>query len=259
MSVLQTGIIWEDKAGNLAQLQGYLAGLEGKTDVVVLPETFSTGFGARAHALAESCSGPTATALSRWAVRYGLAIAGSFLAADGEERFFNRAFFFTPQGETFYMDKRHLFRMGGEAKELEHGTERRIIRFRGWNILLLVCYDLRFPVWSRNVRNEYDLLVYVANWPRSRRGVWDVLLAARAIENQCYVCATNRVGEDGCGTVYDGGSRLLSPKGRLLAAVPDYEAGTATATLSLPELRAFRSKFPVWEDADRFTLEGTAG
>ena len=266
VSAWQTDIVWEDKRANLERLHAGLSALSGQTDVVVLPETFSTGFGAHVSSLAEPADGPTVQALCRWAARYGLAFAGSFLASDtiggdsgGEAGtlYYNRAFFITPEGETFFADKRHLFHAGegDEASCLARGTVRRTVSYGGWNILLLVCYDLRFPVWSRNVDNEYDLLIYVANWPASRRQVWDVLLPARAIENECYVCGVNRVGEDGHHIAYSGGSRICSPRGDVLVSVPDAEPGVVTATLSLPNLRAFRDKFPVWKDADAFLLK----
>ena len=157
---------------------------------------FSTGFSMQSKILAEPNSGETITTLKQWAAKFQLAICGSYIATENE-LFYNRAFFLTPEGEEFYYDKRHLFRMGREAEHFSAGDKRLIIPYHGWNICLLVCYDLRFPVWSRNVGNEYDLLIYVANWPIPRRLVWDTLLRARALENQCYVCGVNRVGTDG--------------------------------------------------------------
>ena len=144
--------------------------------------------------------------------------------------------------------------MGNETEHFTAGNHRTVIPYRGWNILLLVCYDLRFPVWSRNVNNGYDLLIYVANWPVPRRKVWDVLLQARALENISYVCGVNRVGKDGNRFPYDGGSAIYSYKGELMAQVPDNEEGTATVPLELSALQAFRNKFPAWKDADSFTI-----
>ena len=140
-------------------------------------------------------------------------------------------------------------------KPVEKVSGKTTISYRGWNILLLVCYDLRFPVWSRNVNNEYDLLIYVANWPVPRRRVWDILLQARALENISYVCGVNRIGTDGNQMLYNGGSVIYSPKGDLLASVPDHEEGTATATLDLSVLREFRQKFPAWKDAECFQIK----
>ena len=256
ITLLQTDIVWEDKAANLCRLQRHLEGLCGKTDVVVLPETFATGFSMHPETLAEPWQGEVIAFAKQWAARYGVALAGSFItyADAAATRYANRAFFLTPEGGEHYCDKRHLFRMGDENLHYVAGASRPVIHYKGWNILLLVCYDLRFPVWSRNVDNEYDLLIYVANWPASRRKVWDVLLQARALENLSYVCGVNRTGMDGNHIVHNGGSCLYSYKGERLASVPDGQEGHATACLSLPALRDFRTKFPVWKDVDRFQL-----
>ncbi|MCD8310600.1 MAG: amidohydrolase [Prevotellaceae bacterium] len=258
VSLLQTDILWEEKRVNLSRLKQALEGLQSKTDVVFLPEMFSTGFSMDTRRLAEPTDGETVTRLTAWAAVYGIALAGSYIARqeqDGTPAFYNRAFFITPGGEAAFLDKRHLFRIGYEKESYSAGSRRDIIRYKGWNIRLLVCYDLRFPVWSRNVQNGYDLLVYVANWPASRRKVWDALLPARALENQCYLCGVNRVGTDGNNLPYSGGSVVYSPKGEVLASVPDNVAGIATATIDLEALQAFRGKFPVWKDADKFTLD----
>lgn len=259
ISILQTHIVWEKKQENLCRLRQKLEALRGTTEIVVLPETFSTGFSMNPAPLAEPVTGETIGTLRQWASEFQFAIAGSYIACEPDAgnrttAYFNRAFFLTPEGDVYFCDKRHLFRMGGEAARFTPGNRRPLIRYRGWNILLLVCYDLRFPVWSRNVENEYDLLVYVANWPAARRKVWDVLLQARALENICYVCGVNRIGTDCHGTPHDGGSAVYSPKGELLASVPDGEEGTATASLDLQALQAFREKFPAWKDTDSFKL-----
>ncbi|MDR0895512.1 MAG: amidohydrolase [Prevotellaceae bacterium] len=258
ITILQTDIVWEDKQANLRHLRPKLEQLRGKTELVILPETFSTGFSMDSHRLAEPDDGEVITTLRRWARELHIAMAGSFIACDRNQPdcpCYNRAFFLTPEGEAYFSNKRHLFRMGLESDHFVQGDTRPIIRYRGWNILLLVCYDLRFPVWSRNVNLEYDLLLYVANWPASRRRVWDVLLRARALENMSYVCGVNRVGADGNGLLHDGGSVIISPKNELLASVPDGTAGSATADLNIEALLRFREKFPVWEDADKFVLE----
>lgn len=259
ISILQTDIVWEDKQENLRRLRERLEALRGTTEIVVLPEMFSTGFSMNAIRLAEPVDGETITTLRRWSKEFQLAITGSYIAceenASGEGlSYFNRAFFLTPEGDARYRDKRHLFRMGRESEHFTAGGQRSVFSYRGWNILLLVCYDLRFPVWSRNTDNEYDLLLYVANWPASRRKVWDVLLQARALENQSYVCGVNRIGTDQQKLPHNGGSVVYSPKGELLASVPDGEEGVATTTLDLPSLTAFREKFPVWKDADSFSI-----
>lgn len=274
ISILQTDIVWENKQENLRRLHKELEKLCGETEIVVLPETFSTGFSMNTHELAEPVSGHTITTLRQWAAEYQVAIAGSYISCDetsmacdeisetcnediqtdGQPAYYNRAFFLTPEGEAYFYEKRHLFRMGKETEHFTAGDQRPIISYRGWNILLLVCYDLRFPVWSRNVRNEYDLLIYVANWPVPRRKVWDVLLQARAIENLCYVCGVNRIGTDNHHLPHNGGSVVYSPKGELLTYVDDNEENTATTTLDLSVLREFREKFPTWKDADDFII-----
>lgn len=253
ITLVQTDIIWENKQENLRLLHEKLQSLRGTTEIVVLPEMFSTGFSMQSDVLAETNSGETITTLKQWAAHYHLAICGSFIAKDNGH-FYNRAFFLTPEGEEFYYDKRHLFRMGREAEHFSAGSKRLILSYHGWNICLLVCYDLRFPVWSRNVDNEYDLLIYVANWPVPRRLAWDTLLRARALENQCYVCGVNRTGTDGYKLPYNGGSSVYSALGEEVASLPDDKEGMITVPLSLSTLQQFREKFPVWKDADRFHL-----
>lgn len=260
VSILQTDIAWENKQDNLRRLREKLETLRGETEIAVLPETFSTGFSMNTRDLAEPVTGETITTLRQWAAEYQLAIAGSYIAFDEDATspqplfYYNRAFFLTPEGNAHFYDKRHLFRMGSESEHFTAGGQRFIIPYRGWNILLLVCYDLRFPVWSRNVDHEYDLLVYVANWPVPRRKVWDILLQARALENISYVCGVNRIGMDKNRFPHSGGSVIYSPKGELLASVPDNEEGIATAKLDLSSLQEFRKKFPAWKDADSFKI-----
>lgn len=255
ITLLQTDIAWEDKTANLRRLRNRLETLRGTTEIVVLPETFSTGFSMNPADLAEPADGPTVTTLQHWAGEYDTALVGSYIACDASgQHFYNRAFFLTPEGEAWFYDKRHLFRMGHETECYTPGRERLVVNYRGWNICLLVCYDLRFPVWSRNRRNEYDLLLYVANWPASRRHVWDILLQARALENISYVCGVNRVGEAPHGILHDGGSAAWSPRGERMASVPDHTTGTVTLTLDGEVLKHFRERFPAWRDADEFTI-----
>lgn len=259
VSILQTDIVWENKQENLRRLREKLEALRGTTEIVVLPETFSTGFSMETERLAEPTTGETISTLRRWAEEFQMAITGSYIACEPSmpgqpPTHYNRAFFLTPEGDAHYYDKRHLFRMGNETEHFDAGFRRPVISYRGWNILLLICYDLRFPVWSRNVNNEYDLLIYVANWPVPRRKVWDVLLQARALENISYVCGVNRIGSDNHKLSHSGGSVIYSPKGELLAGVPDNEEGVATAVLELSVLREFREKFPAWKDADCFSI-----
>lgn len=257
ISLIQTDLIWEDKHENLRRLRERLETVRGTTEIVVLPEMFSTGFSMNPASLAEPVNGETMSTLQRWSAEFGVALAGSYIACNSSGnpgQYYNRAFFLTPEGEAHYYDKRHLFRMGQETDCYTAGRERPLIRYRDWHILLLVCYDLRFPVWSRNRDNEYDLLIYVANWPASRRKAWDILLQARAIENISYVCGVNRMGEDIHGIAYNGGSAVYSPKGELMAHIADGTDGMITTTLDADVQLRFREKFPAWKDADTFTL-----
>lgn len=254
ISIVQTPIIWENKQENLRLLRNKLKAIRGTTEIVVLPEMFSTGFSMQSRALAEPNSGETITSLKQWAVEFQFAIVGSYIASD-QNQYYNRGFFLTPEGDEFYYDKRHLFRMGREAEHFSAGNRQIIIPYHGWNICLQICYDLRFPVWSRNLNCGYDLLIYVANWPTLRRSAWDTLLRARAIENQSYVCGVNRIGTDGYNLDYDGGSILYSPLGEVLASIPDRQENIITATIDLISLQKQREKFPVWKDADNFNIE----
>lgn len=252
ISLLQTDIKWEDKEYNLSTLERYISELTGKTDLIVLPEMFSTGFSMNSRLLAEKADGTTIATLQKWSLRYNVALSGSFIAEDKGE-YYNRGFFISPSQITFY-DKRHLFRMGDEAKHFSAGDKQTVVQYKGFNICLLICYDLRFPVWARNVNNKYDLLLYVANWPESRIKVWNTLLEARAIENQAYVCGVNRVGKDNMGLIYNGQSALIDYKGNKVAYLDTAIEQVVTVEISKEDLNLFRSKFPVWKDADRFSL-----
>lgn len=252
--MIQSHITWEDRDENLGYYGELLRRVSGRTDIAVLPETFTTGFSMDVERLADTMDGPTVGAVKGWASKYRMAVAGSFIVKDGG-KYFNRAFFITPEGEEHYYDKRHLFRMAGEDSRFAAGDKRTVVSYKGWNICLQVCYDLRFPVWSRNRGNEYDLLIYVANWPETRKRAWKTLLSARAIENMAYVCGVNRVGIDGKGFVYRGDSMVFSPKGKKLADAGKREEITRTCTLSRADLDELRAKFPAWKDADAFALD----
>ena len=252
--MIQSHITWEDRDENLGYYGELLRRVSGRTDIAVLPETFTTGFSMDVERLADTMDGPAVGVVKGWAKKYRMAVAGSFIVKDGD-KYFNRAFFITPEGEEHYCDKRHLFRMAGEDVHFTAGDKRPVVPYKGWNICLQVCYDLRFPVWSRNRGNEYDLLIYVANWPETRKRAWKTLLAARAIENMAYVCGVNRVGIDGKGFVYRGDSMVFSPKGKKLADAGKREEITRTCTLSRADLDELRQKFPAWKDADAFSLD----
>ena len=231
ISMIQSHIIWEDKEENLSYFGELLRRVSGRTDLAVLPETFSTGFSMNVEALADPMDGTTVATIKGWAERYKMAVAGSFIARE-EGKYYNRAFFVTPDGEASYYDKRHLFRMAGEDRHFSAGDKPLVVRYKDWNICLQVCYDLRFPVWSRNVNNAYDLLISVANWPEARKKAWKVLLQARAIENMAYVCGVNRVGVDGKGFAFRGDSMIYDARGKKLADAGKRDETTRTCALS---------------------------
>ena len=253
ITLIQDIIHWADKKANLQKTASQLKELAGKTELVVLPEMFTTGFCTDRMDLAETMQGETVQCLKKWAVEYEMAIAGSFIVAE-KGQYYNRAFFIFPTGKMETADKRHLFSIGGEDKLFSAGDKRLIVNYKDFNICVLVCYDLRFPVWSRNVENEYDLLIFTANWPENRIKVWDTLLAARAIENQVYVCGVNRVGEDGNGIRHSGNSKLIDMKGMELCMLPTHVQAIETVDILKDELNKFRMKFPVWKDADKFEI-----
>ena len=253
ISMIQSHIIWEDQEENLCYYGELLRRVSGRTDLAILPETFTTGFSMDVARLADPMEGKTIATVKEWASKYGMAVMGSFLCKEGD-RYFNRAFFITPEGEVTTYDKHHLFRMADEHKSFTPGEKLTIVEYKGWKICLQVCYDLRFPVWTRNVNNAYDLLIYVANWPEVRKKAWKVLLHARAIENIAYVCGVNRVGVDGKGLTYRGDSMVIDPKGKKIATAGKREEITRTGVIKKSELEAFREKFPARKDADSFTL-----
>jgi predicted amidohydrolase len=254
ISFIQSNIYWNDKNRNLEHYGRLLENLDGKSDLAVLPEMFSTGFSMNVQQLAETNADTTIQTIQKWAKAYNLAVCGSFLAKDQAGKFFNRGFFITPEGEHFFYDKRHLFRMGDENEWYTAGNKPLIVKYKGWNIRLIICYDLRFPVWNRNCNNEYDLLICPANWPAVRSDNWKILLQARALENQCYVCGVNRIGEDGASVAYQGDSMLVDFKGKTLITIPQDEKSIVTATIQKELLDEFRKKFPTWMDADTFSL-----
>jgi len=252
ITIVQPDILWENKTGNLLKLESMLKEVSGKTDLVILPEMFNTGFSMNAEELFEYKDSDTFVWMQNISREKKFAVCGSYIIKDGTH-FYNRFVFVTPDKSSFFYDKRHLFSIGGENTKYQSGKRRKIFKYKGYRINVIICYDLRFPVWSRN-RNDYDLLICVANWPDSRRQVWNTLLKARAIENQCYVAGVNRVGNDNTDNHYAGESVILDPRGRIITVVEEYEEGIATGVISLSELNDFRMKFPVWKDADDFTI-----
>lgn len=254
ISLLQYPILWADKTANLALWEQRLLGLVGEADVVVLPEMFTTGFCTERMDLAEPMDGPTVAWLKQWSAKTGIALVGSFMAEEQGLRY-NRAFFVTPEGELLCADKRHLFTMGGEREHFSAGKDVLRVHYKGVSVRVLVCYDLRFPVWARNRDNEYDVLIYVANWPQARIADWDVLLPARAVENQAYVCGVNRVGDAPGELHYNGHSVVIDPRGRTVGKLDDDEEGVINAVVDVTLVEKGRTKFPVWQDADKFSVQ----
>ena len=261
ISLLQTDIIWGNPAANQQKLESWLRELE-KSDLYVLPEMFSTGFATQPQGVAEA-DGSTLAWMQRMAHELNAAICGS-VATEEDGHYYNRCYFVKPNGDVAVYDKRHLFTYGDEHRHYVPGHSRQVVEFRGVRFLLQVCYDLRFPVFSRN--NEkipYDCAIYVASWPTTRLAVWNTLLHARAIENQCYVAGVNRIGgqqttDNGQQTtdnritahLYSGGTQFIDPYGNTAAACPLGEESVITVELDQNKLREFRRKFPVLKDAD---------
>lgn len=250
-------ILWGNKEQNLKTLKELFLKINPETDLVVLPETFSTGFPSaemqkQIESLGEPDNGETISLLKDLSDKHNLAIAGSFIGKENGN-LLNRSFFLNPDGKDVFSAKRHLFSPGGENKIFSQGQERLFVNYRGWNISMIVCYDLRFPVWCRNRKNEYDLLIAIANWPVSRVDTWDTLLKARALENSAYVCGVNCRGIDDLGGDYNGSSHVFNYKGKDLA-VDINNDGLLYAGLSMQRLINYRDKFPSWKDADDFTI-----
>ena len=253
LALIQPDIIWEDTDANFDVLSRFMEGLTGKVDAVILPEMFATGFTMRSRELAESMDGKSVSWMRAAAGRHRFAISGSLIIRD-QDVYYNRFVWMDPAGQLTTYDKRHLFSISGEDKHYKHGESNVIFEINQFRVRPMVCYDLRFPVWSRNT-GDYDLLLYVANWPAVRRDVWISLLKARAIENQAYVIGVNRVGRDGMGIDYAGDTIAYDAKGRIIASLPAAEEGLLHVNLSLKELQDFRQKFPVWKDADGFEIK----
>lgn len=250
-------ITWGDKQANLDRLEQQLKAVHPDTDIVVLPETFTTGFPIdqdkeQVRAIAERNTGPTIDRIKELAHKYQVAIVGGFVADSGGSMY-NRVFFIEPSGDEQFADKHHLFSIGGEDKVFSRGYDRMKVRFRGWNLAFVICYDIRFPVWCRNVMNEYDALIVIANWPDKRIDAWDKLLTARAIENQSYLCAVDCKGTDPKGYIYNGNASAIDFKGNDIT-VRKENPDLAYGCLSRQKLDDYRAKFPAWRDADTFKL-----
>lgn len=255
VAIAQCQIDWEDKDANLKRMEMFASRMSGNVDVLFFPEMMTTGFSMNTQRLAEPFEkSDTLNHLTKIASTFDLALSATMPIFD-EGKYYNRAYFITPGGDIFYQDKRHLFRVGGEHEVMAPAKERNIFSYMGWKILIIPCYDLRFPVWCANTDLQYDLLVCMANWPKPRRSVWQTLLRARAMENYAYVCGVNRVGEDGLGLFYTGDSAIISPRGEYLATCNAEQEEVISYTLDKESMEAFRSKFPAWKDMDRFSLD----
>jgi predicted amidohydrolase len=271
IALLQYPIAWADKTTNLRLTEERIAALAGKADVAVLPEMFATGFCTDHPELAENMDGEIVTTLQRLADQYEIAIVGSFIClpitnipsgrpiggtpSNSQTKLVNRGFMVVPHGEVQIQDKRHLYAHGGEDKFFEQASERNTFEYKGVKIQLLVCYDLRFPVWARNRSGyDYDILLVVANWPDIRIQYWDALIAARATENQCYIAAVNCVGDDGMGLHYNGHSVAYNTRLEDMAGFADNEEGTRIVDFDIPALHHFREVLPLWKDRDNFEI-----
>ncbi len=254
ITLVQTHLFWGDKDRNLEHFDALLKDVSG-SDLIILPEMFNTGFMTQPAPVAETMDGPTLSWMREKAAALGITITGSLIIRE-EDQYFNRLIWMPPDGAFRIYNKRHLFRMAGEHERMSMGTERLIVGLKGWNICPLVCYDLRFPAWSRNTYRDgvygYDLLIYVANWPEVRAIAWKRLLPARAIENQCYVAGLNRVGADGQGIFHSGDSAVIDPKGNSISQVKANESFVQNIILKRKELDDFRAKFQVGRDWDDF-------
>ena len=259
ITLIQTHLHWEDKAANLAMLEQKIRSIKEKTELVILPEMFSTGFSMKPHLFAEAMDGETMQWMKTIAQQKRVVLTGSIIIEE-EGNYYNRLIWMLPNGSHGCYNKRHLFGYAGENEHYTAGTKRMITSVKGWKINTQVCYDLRFPVWARqtsmddeNKEAEYDVLIYVANWPERRNAAWQTLLTARAIENQCYVIGVNRVGMDGNNINHCGNSMVIDPLGNTLYSKMG-EENIFTITLNKKDLHDIRNKFPFLQDKDHFTI-----
>ncbi len=270
ITLIQTALEWENTEANLEMLSKKIESVD-KTEIVILPEMFTTGFSMRPEILAEKMDGVTISWMKKIAAEKKIVLTGSIIIEE-QQKFYNRLIWMLPNGDAGWYDKRHLFGYSGEDKHYQAGNKRLITSVKGWKILLQVCYDLRFPVWSRQspIKNErkhdqfgkgtgrgytpeFDVMIYVANWPQRRSHAWKSLLIARAIENQCFVIGVNRVGKDGNEIMYSGDSMVIDPLGEIMYHYTD-EENIYTTLLQKEKLEEIRKKFPFLQDGDRFTL-----
>ena len=258
ITIIQAALHWEDKPRNLQMLEEKIMSVAAGTEVFVLPEMFSTGFSMKPEQLGETMEGETIAWMQRIAAQKRAIITGSLIIKDGDD-YFNRLVWMQPDGRFGYYDKRHLFAYAKEDEHYTPGNKRLIASVKGWKINLQVCYDLRFPVWARHNfaategEPEFDLLVYVANWPEKRNHAWKTLLQARAIENQCFVVGVNRVGKDGNDFYHSGDSMIVNAMGEVLYTKA-HDEDIHTITLHKEELQEIRTRLPFWKDGDKFMI-----
>jgi omega-amidase len=256
--LIQQDIVWEDTPANLVRFEKSIGSVHKPCDLIILPEMFNTGFTMHIEKCAEQADGISLQWMKNQAARMSCVIAGSILTRENN-KFFNRFYWVKPDGSYEFYDKRHLFSMAGEHLVMTRGMTRKIVEWKGWKINLQVCYDLRFPVWSRNsyVENSftYDMLIYIANWPEKRNSAYKALLPARAVENQCYVVWVNRTGKDGNGMDHTGDSMVVTPEGSVLATCKPGEEQVMKINTSLSSLQDFRKKYFFASDWDRFRIE----
>ncbi len=253
ITLVQSTLVWENIDANLKNWDKICSAIK-KTDLILLPETFTTGFSMNVKSLGQTMNGSAILWMKELARKKNAAVAGSLIILE-RKKYYNRFCFVMPNGEFFYYNKRHLFSPAGEDKNFTKGNEKVIVRFRNWNIALFVCYDLRFPVWSKNVNNIFDMMLYTANWPALRTKAWENLLIARAIENQCFVAGINRVGKDGRGIDHLGASVIADSYGNILLQGPKKKSWVKSITITKDELISFRQKFTFSKDADEFTIK----
>jgi len=258
ITMIQSKLYWQDKVKNLEMFEERINSIVGHTDIIVLPEMFNTGFTMDTKECAEEMHGPTMDWMQKMAASKQAIVVGSLIIQEGG-KFFNRLIWSSPDGIVENYDKRHLFRMAGEDMHFAEGAQRVVFQHKGWNICPLICYDLRFPVWSRNRHIsegfDFDCLIYIANWPEKRAHAWNSLLPARAIENLAYVVGVNRVGSDGNGIHYSGDSGIYDFQGLRISKMERFGERSETIGLSYDSLQAFRNQFPAYLDADRFQIE----
>lgn len=252
IALIQADLVWENPEQNWINFTKKIEDISEAIDLVILPEMFTTGFTMNAAEVAETMQGETVLWMKNLASIRNTAIMGSIVISE-DGKFYNRLLFVEPSGKVSCYDKRHTFTLVGEDKTYSAGTEKRIINYKGWKICALICYDLRFPVWARNTE-DYDVLTYVANWPKPRVSAWDALLKARAIENMCYTIGVNRVGVDGVNSVYSGHSAVYDVLGKEMTSFKPNEEQTEIVTLEKRHIEAYRNKLKFLNDRDAFNI-----